>query len=92
MGMNTSYGSYKNLSATGNVSATACALNGFYVNNTAAGTIVLRDGGASGTVMTGTITPAIGWHTFPVAVGGILHATLANIDVTFSFLPTPSAA
>jgi hypothetical protein len=93
MGMNTGYGSYKNITGTGNVSTGACSLNGFYVNSTSTGTLVLRDGGAGGTVMTGTITPAIGWHELPVSTGGILHATIANtLNVTFSFQPTPAGS
>jgi hypothetical protein len=44
-------------------------LIGFYVNSTNAGTLVLKDGGSSGTAIAGTITPAIGWHFFPVNFG-----------------------
>jgi len=80
----------KNLSATGNVnSATAvgCQLHGFYVNSTNAGTLVLRKDGSGGTAISGTITPAIGFHTFPADVSGTLHATIGGtaLDVTFFF-------
>lgn len=77
----------KNITATGAVSTGACQLIGFYVNSTNAGTLVLRDGGASGTVMSGTITPAIGPHRFPANVGTSLHATIGGtaLDVTFFF-------
>lgn len=79
-------GAYRNITATGAVSAGACNLIGFYVNSTTGGTLVLRDGGATGTVMSGTITPAIGFHRFPATVGTSLHATIANtMDVTFFF-------
>jgi len=80
-------GGYKNITATGAVSTGACQLLGFYINTTTAGTLVLRDGGASGTVMSGTITPAIGFHRFPANVGTSLHATIAGtaLDVTFFF-------
>jgi len=80
-------GGYKNISATGAVSTGACQLIGFYVNNTTVGTLVLRDGGASGTVMSGTITPAIGFHRFPANVGVSLYATIAGtaLDVTFFY-------
>lgn len=80
-------GGYKNITATGAVSTGACQLLGFYINNTTSGTLVLRDGGASGTVMSGTITPAIGFHRFPANVGTSLHATIAGtaLDVTFFF-------
>ena len=80
-------GGYKNITATGAVSTGACQLIGFYVNSTNAGTLVLRDGGASGTVMSGTITPAIGFHRFPANVGTSLYATIAGtaLDVTFFY-------
>ena len=82
------YGMYKNLTATGNV--TTCpfgVLIGFYVNSTTGGTLVLRDGGSSGTVMGGTITPAIGFHRFPAKFVNGLHATIANtLDVTFFYV------
>jgi len=80
-------GGYKNITATGAVSTGACQLIGFYVNNTTVGTLVLRDGGASGTVMSGTITPAIGFHRFPANVGTSLYATIGGsaLDVTFFF-------
>jgi len=79
-------GGYKNITATGAVSTGACQLIGFYVNNTTIGTLVLRDGGASGTVMSGTITPAIGFHRFPANVGVNLYATIGGtLDVTFFY-------
>ena len=82
-------GGYKNLtnmSGSGVVSTGPCQLLGFYVNNTSSGTLVLRDGGASGTVMSGTITPAIGFHRFPANVGTSLFATIGGtLDVTFFF-------
>jgi len=79
-------GGYKNITATGAVSTGACQLIGFYVNNTNAGTLVLRDGGASGTVMSGTITPVIGFHRFPANVGTSLYATEGGtLDVTFFY-------
>ena len=79
-------GQFKNITSTGVVSAGAGQLIGFYVNSTTAGTVVLRDGGASGTVMSGTITPAVGFHAFPATFGTSLHATIGGtIDVTFFF-------
>ena len=79
-------GTYKNITSTSAVCAGAGQLVGFYVNSTTAGTIVLRDGGASGTVMSGTITPAVGFHAFPAVFGTSLHATIGGtIDVTFFF-------
>lgn len=78
-------GRYVNITGTGDVTTVACDLIGFYVNSTTGGTLVLKDGGSSGTAITGTITPAIGWHFLPVRVGGAgLHATIANtLNVTF---------
>lgn len=79
-------GAYKNMTATGDVTTGPCQLIGFYVNSTTVGTLVLKDGGASGTVMSGTITPAIGFHRFPATVGTSLHATEGGtLDVTFFF-------
>lgn len=87
-------GNYKNITATGVVTANPGTLTGFYVNSTTTGTLVLRDGGSGGTAITGTITPAIGWHFLPAAFGksGGLHATIANtLDVTFIYQPATTA-
>jgi hypothetical protein len=79
-------GGYKNITATGAVSTGPCQLIGFYVNSTTVGTLVLRNGGAGGEVMSGTITPAIGFHRFPANVGVSLYATVGGtLDVTFFF-------
>ena len=42
-------GGYKNITSTGAVSTGPCQLIGFYVNSTSSGTLVLKDGGSSGT-------------------------------------------
>jgi hypothetical protein len=86
-------GNYKNLTSSGAVSATAGTLLGFYVNSTTSGTVALLDGGSGGTAITGTITPAIGWHRLPSSYGaGGLYATLgATINVTFIYAPSGSA-
>ena len=79
-------GGYKNITATGAVSTGPCQLIGFYVNNTSVGTLVLRNGGSGGEVMSGTITPTIGFHRFPANVGVSLYATVGGtLDVTFFF-------
>ena len=79
-------GGYKNITATGAVSTGACQLIGFYVNSTSSGTLVLTDGGAGGTVMSGTITPAVGFHRFPANVGTSLYATIGStLNVTFFY-------
>ena len=84
-------GSYKNVTSTTAITTVPTVLTGFYVNSTGGtGTLVFRDGGASGTVVTGTITPAIGWNFLPVSFATSLHVTIANtIDVTLIFNPTP---
>jgi len=47
---------------------------------------VLRNGGSGGEVMSGTITPTIGFHRFPANVGVSLYATVGGtLDVTFFF-------
>lgn len=72
-----------NLTATNDVTTADCALIGFYVNSTTSGTIVLTKGGSGGTAISGTITPAIGWHKFPASCPGGLHVTIANtLNVT----------
>jgi hypothetical protein len=80
-------GGYKNITASGAVSTGACQLIGFYVNSTTVGTLVLKDGGSGGTAMSGTITPAIGFHRFPANVGTSLYATIGGsaLDVTFFY-------
>lgn len=85
----TEAGTAVNLTATGNVvTTTDCQLLGFYVNSTTSGTLVLRRGGSGGTAISGTITPAIGFHRFPANCPGGLHATIANtLNVTFFVIP-----
>ncbi len=87
MGQRWESGTPTNLTSTGVVSKVPGTLLGFYVNNTNAGTIVLRDGTASGTVISGTITPAIGFHRFPAICVAGCHATIGGValDVTFHF-------
>ena len=87
-----SQGSYSNVTSTTAITTIPAILTGFYVNNTTGGTLVLRDGGPSGTgtTVSGTITPAIGWHFFPASFPKSIHATIANtLDVTFVYNPTP---
>lgn len=92
--MTAEVGNYSNLTATGAVTATAGSLLGFHVNSTTAGTVVLRDGGSGGTVMCGTITPAVGFHRFPAGFGaGGCHATIGGtLNVTFFYVPGASGA
>lgn len=76
-----------NLSASGAVSLVPGTLLGFYVNSTSSGTIVIRNGtSASGTAISGTITPAIGFHRFPASCSTGCYVTIANtLDVTVFF-------
>lgn len=78
-----------NATATGTVSKVSCTLIGFYVNSTSSGTLVFRAGAAgasSGTAISGTITPAIGFHCFPAYCKDGLHATVGGtLDVTFFY-------
>ena len=78
-----------NKTSTGTVSVASGSLIGFYVNSTSSGTLVLKSGSSgtsSGTAISGTITPAIGWHCFPAYCPDGCHATIAStIDVTLFF-------
>ena len=87
MGQRQESGTPINLTSTDVISKVPGTLLGFYVNNTNSGTIVFRDGGASGTVISGTITPAIGFHRFPAYCSNGCHATIGGValDVTFQF-------
>jgi hypothetical protein len=81
-------GNPKNLTASGAIAAVPGTLIGFYVNSTTGGTLVFKDGGTNGTALSGTITPAIGFHRFPASFGTSPYATIANtLDVTFFFVP-----
>lgn len=78
------FGAPKNITGTGTVKVVSGQLLGFYVNSTSSGTLVLRDGGSGGTQISGTITPAVGFHRFPATFNTDLHATIANtLNVTF---------
>lgn len=78
-----------NLTATGNVGRAGqdCTLIGFYVNSTSSGTIVFRVGGSGGTAL-GTITPAVGFHRYPLNAPKGLHVTIGDtLDVTLFVVP-----
>lgn len=83
-------GNPKNLTASAAIAPTAGYLIGFYVNNTSSGTLILKDGGTGGTAISGTITPAIGFHCFPATFATSPYATIGGtLDVTFFWVPTP---
>lgn len=62
-------------------------LVGFYIASTTGGTVAFyndNDGTCSSSQVTGTITPAIGWHFAPLPFSTAICALTANtIDVTF---------
>lgn len=75
-----------NLTASGVVSPVSGTLIGIMINSTSSGTIVLRDGGSSGTAVTGTITPAIGFLPCYMTFATGCYATIgATINATFVF-------
>ena len=84
--INRESGTPVNLTSSGAVSLAPGTLLGFYVNSTSSGTIVIRDGGSGGTAISGTITPAVGFHRFPAEFVTSCYATIgATINVTFFF-------
>ena len=83
-------GTAYNVTATGNIGAVSqhMAILGFYVNSTSSGTIVFTRGGSGGTAMSGTITPAIGFHRFPADAPAGLHVTIGGtLNVTIFAKP-----
>ena len=83
--------SFVNLTASGQigpVGATSVTILGFYVNSTTSGTIAFTLVGSGGTVVSGTITPAIGFHRFPATCLGGAYATIgATLNVTIFYVP-----
>jgi hypothetical protein len=73
-----------NLSASGAVTLAPTQLLGFYVNSTTSGIINFKDGGASGTTISGSITPSAGWNAFPCSFSTSAYLTLVSgsINVT----------
>jgi len=70
--------------------ARPCLLLGFYVNSTSSGTLVIHDSASASTnnAISGTITPAIGYHHFPASLGaGLRFVVGATINVTFFAIP-----
>jgi hypothetical protein len=83
-------GTPTNLTASGTISKESGTLLGFYVNNTSSGTMTIKagaSGASTGTAISGTITPAIGFHPFPAYCVSGAYFTLASgsLDVTFFF-------
>lgn len=78
-----------NTTDTATVSKVSGSLLGFYVNSTSSGTLVFRQGAAgasSGAAISGTITPAIGFHAFPAYCVDGCHVTVGStINVTIFY-------
>lgn len=88
MGQVTQSGAPVNLSSSGAVSLVPGSLIGFYVNSTSGGTVVVKDGGTSGTALNAAATPAIGWHSFPANCKASCFITISGtIDLTAFFQP-----
>ena len=78
-------GSPKLLTSSGTICDRPGVLLGFYVASTSGGTIVLND---NATAVSGTITPAVGYHSFPCGFGTSIKATIGGtISVTFFYMP-----
>lgn len=85
---NLNVGTAKNLTASASVKAGQGAMLGFYVNSTTSGTVAFYDDPATGTTLalTGTITPAVGWHGLPVAFANGLNVVIgATLNVTIVY-------
>ena len=82
--MNGEWGTPSNITSTTTVKKQAGALLGFYVNSTSSGTIVFYDSDSTtANAISGTITPAIGFHRFPAALANGLHVVIAStLNVT----------
>lgn len=82
--------------ATGALIATGCRVRGIYVRAAGtAGTVVLKDGGASGTTKLTINTPAVvGGHYHEIPGAGIefatdCHATLTTADAVTIYYGQP---
>lgn len=75
-----------NVTATNIIKNGQGALIGFYVNSTSSGTLILYDAATAVTTtpISGTITPAIGFHRFPAGLSTGLYVVIASsLNVTF---------
>lgn len=82
-------GTPSNVTATAQIFSKPATLLGFYVNSTTGGTIIIADSdGVTSAAISGTITPAIGWHSFPASLSRGLQVTIANtLNVTLFWNP-----
>lgn len=65
------------ISTGADITTAACTLIGFYVDSTSSGVLTLGNAGA-GTSLTGLITPAVGYHAYPMLCPDGLFATIGN--------------
>lgn len=74
-----------NLTASGQILSAPGQVLGFYVNSTSSGTVVIKNGlTTAGTAISGTITPAIGYHPYPAILSTGGYVNVANtLNVTF---------
>ncbi len=83
------FGQASIVTGTGTVNARPSRLVGFYVNSTSAGTLIFYDAASATNAVTGTITPAIGWHFLPISFGTGIHVAVGGtINVTLVYQPT----
>ncbi len=89
MGIQVEPGAPVNLTISGAISLRPGHLIGFYVNSTNAGTLIIRNGGSAGAAISGTITPAIGFHRYPAYItsdsGAYAEIGGTALNVTFIF-------
>lgn len=73
-------GTYSNKTATANIVPRDGVMLGFYVNSTSTGTIQFYDSATTTTTtaISGVITPAIGWHFYPISFANGLYAVIAS--------------
>ena len=78
-----------NITATTQIYKKPAHIVGFYVNSTTGGTIVFTDTDTGASItLSGTITPAIGWHAFPADCSYGIAVTIANtLNVTVFWTP-----
>ncbi len=84
------FGQASNQTASAVVNARPCELIGFYVNSTSSGTIVFHDAASASinNALSGTITPAIGFHWFPATLGKGLRIVIGGtLNVTLFYKP-----
>ena len=79
-------GSYKNMTASGDVTTGPCQLLGFFVNSFSGASVTLRDGGVNGSIICLSFTLKAGYHRVPANIGTSLYAVkFGTYDITFFF-------